>query len=239
MRVLKALVVAALLCPLLLSAQDPIKKVRVADRSDWWSILNENFYWPVEKPASEELSTENFEIAGFNLPDDPTFRSVKEKFGQAVTVTRGDASSGRYQVCYLSERNPPVHLIFEEGESNLSFYLFDEGQPWNGDALCVTSPQVTSALRTKSGLALGMSPAEVEKVLSKPDFSNANRLAYHRELKKLTADAKLADLRKEHAEMSDEEFHESYDSYEFETYIEARFTDGKLTYLAVSKAENY
>jgi hypothetical protein len=39
--------------------------------------------------------------------------------------------------------------------------------------------------------------------------------------------------------MSDKDFHDNYDSYELELYIEARFTSGKLSYLAVSKAESY
>jgi hypothetical protein len=39
--------------------------------------------------------------------------------------------------------------------------------------------------------------------------------------------------------LSDKDFHDNYDSYDVELYIEARFTDGKLTYLAVSRAESY
>jgi hypothetical protein len=240
MRTVTALIlVLASLAPLLLSAQDPGKSVRLADRSDWWSILNENFDWPSDKPGDQALAADNFELAGISLEDDPSFRPVKEKFGQVVTVTRGNASSGRSQVCYVSERNPPAHLIFEEGELNLSFYLFAEGQAWNGQALCAESAQVTSALRTKSGLGLGMSPAEVERILGKPDIASANRLVYQREVKRQTSETKLANLRKEHSEMSDEDFHENFDSYDLETYIEARFSGDRLTYLAVSKAENY
>jgi len=224
---------------LFLLAQDTSTTVRLADHSDWWSILNENFYWPIDKPASNELSADNFEIAGIKLEHDPTFRSVKGKFGRAVSATRGAASSGRYQVCYVSQDKPSVRMIFEESELNLTFYLFEEGQSWNGQALCGESTQVTSALRTTSGLGLGMSAAEVERVLGKADISSPTRLVYQREVEKHTPDDKLADLRTEHAEMSEKDFHESYDSYELELYIEARLTDGKVTYWAVSKAESY
>jgi len=239
MRKFTALILTLFISALLLPAQDTTTTVRLADRSDWWSILNEDFYWPSDKPKSEDLNPDNFEIAGLSLPDDPSFRSVKEKLGPAVTITRGSASSGRYQVCYVSQRNPQVHLIFEESEPNLSFYLFEEAQSWNGQALCVVSPQITSLLRTKSGLGLGMSPVQVEKILGKADVSSATRLVYQREVKMRTPEAKLTDLRGEHNEMSDGEFHENYDSYELALYIEVRFTDGKLTYLAVSRAENY
>jgi hypothetical protein len=239
MRALKFLIVASLILPLLLAAQDPGTTVHLADRSDWWSILNENFYWPIDKPKTEELSADNFEIAGFKFEHDASFRAVRGKFGRAVSATRGDASTGRHQICYVSDHKPPVRLIFEESELNLAFYLFEEGQSWNGQALCAESSQVTSALRTRSGLGLGMSAAEVEKILGKPDISNETRLVYQREVEKHVPEAKLADLRTEHAEMSDKDFQENYGSYEIELYIEARFTDGKLTYLAVSKAESY
>ena len=239
MRALKVLIVASLTFPLFLLAQDTSTTVRLADRSDWWSILNENFYWPIDKPTNAELSADNFEIAGIKLEHNPTFRAVKAKFGRAVSAARGTASSGRYQICYVSDHKPAVRAIFEESELNLTFYLFEEGQSWNGQALCAESSQVTSALRTKSGLGLGMSVAEVERILGKADISSPTKLVYQREVEKRTPDDKLADLRTEHSEMSDKDFHDNYDSYQLELYIEARFTDGKLTYLAVSEADNY
>jgi hypothetical protein len=84
-----------------------------------------------------------------------------------------------------------------------------------------------------------MSTADVQKILGKPDLSDANRMVYQRQIEKRTPDAKLAALRTEHSESSEKDFHDSYDTYDLDLYIEARFTDGKLTYLAVSKAESY
>jgi hypothetical protein len=240
MRTLKVLVAASLIFPFLLSAQDLSTEVRLADRSDWWSTLNDNFFWPIDRPTSDELNADNFEIVGLKLEEhDPSFRAVKGRFGRAVSASRGDATSARHQICYVSDRKPPVRLIFEEGDLNLAFYLFEGGLAWNGQALCAESSQVTSSLRTKSGLGLGMSPAEVEAVLGKADISNPTKLVYQREVEKRTPDDKLAALRLEHSELSDKDFHDNYDSYDVELYIEARFTDGKLTYLAVSRAESY
>ena len=213
--------------------------VRLADQSDWWSVLNENFYWPIEKPRGDELSADNFEIAGMKLDRDPSFRSVKSRFGRTVTASRGATSSARQQVCYLSAEAPPTRLIFEEGDLSLNFYLVAGGQGWNGQVLCAESPQVSANLRTKSGLGLGISTAEVVKILGKADISNPDRLVYEREIEQPTPNDKLTELRKEHSEMSDKDFHDNYDSYEQELYIEARFTNGKLSYLAVSKTENY
>jgi hypothetical protein len=239
MRVLKLLVLASIILPLFLAAEDASLSVRLADRSDWWSVLNENFYWHIEKPKSEELSEDNFDLAGIKFENDPSFRGIRSKFGRAISASRGNASSGRQQICYSSSQNPPAHLIFEQGESNLSFYLVAGGQSWNGEALCLESSQLSASLRTKSGLGLGMSPAEVEQILGKADLSDPARLIYQREVERRTPDAKLVELRNEHSDSSEKDFHENYDTYDLELYIEARFTDGKLTFLAVSKAESY
>ena len=240
MRKSRALLCIVLVTALISLAQDTGKLVRLADRSDWWSVLNENFYWPIDKPKGEELNPETFEIAGVTLQhNDAPFREVEARFGHAVIAARGSSSGVRQQVCYSSQSKPTVNIIFEAGESNQSFYLLSSSQPWNGDALCAESSQVTPALRTRSGLGLGMSPAEVERILGKPDASTPNRLVYQRQMDSRTPPEKLAVLRSEHADMSDADFHENYDSYEMELYVEARFTDGKLTYLAVSKGENF
>lgn len=238
MRVLSGILLSFLLLPLLLG-QDTSKTVRLADRSDWWSVLNENFEWPNEKLKGEELAAANFEIAGINLKTDSPFRNLRDKFGRAVSAIRSKGTSGREQICYVSERSPSVRLVFEQGESNQAFYVFEGGQPWNGQALCAESPQITPALRTKTGLGLGISPTEVEQVLGKPDFSSPNRFVYYRDIEKHTPEDKLAQLRTEHSDLADSEFHDSYDSYDLELYIEVRFTDGKVTYLAVSKGESY
>lgn len=238
MRTFWILLLTFLISPLLL-AQDTSRTVRLADRSDWWSVLNENFAWPNDKPKGDELAAANFEIAGINLESDAPFRNLREKFGRAVSAARSKGINGREQICYVGVQNPPIRLVFEHGESNEAFYLFADAQPWNGQALCAESSQITPSLRTKSGLGLGISPTEVEKVLGKPDFSSPNRVVYYRDIEKHTPDDKLAQLRTEHSDLAEKDFHDSYDSYDLELYIEARFTDGKLTYLAVSKGESY
>jgi hypothetical protein len=168
-----------------------------------------------------------------------SFPSVQARFGHAVVATRGDASTGRMQICYASEGRSPIRLIFEKGFSNFSFYMLGDAQYWNGQALCTESSQVNARLKTGSGLGIGMSPAEVEQILGKADISNGNKLVYQREIEKQTPADKLAELRREHSEISEAEFHDTYDSYELDLYIEARFSESKLTYLAVSRSESY
>ena len=238
MRILGILILAFLV-PSLGFSQDTSKTVRLADRTDWWSVLNENFEWPNSKPKGDELAAANFEIAGVNLESDAPFLNLSSKFGRAVSTVRSKGNNGREQFCYAAAQNPAVRLVFEHGETNEAFYLFTEGQPWNGQALCAESAQVAPALRTRSGLGLGLPPTEVEQVLGKPDFSSPNRFIYYRDIEKQTRNDKLAQLRTEHSDLADKEFHDSYDSYDLELYIEVRFTDGKVSYIAVSRGESY
>jgi len=177
-----------------------------------------------------------------------TVQTGPEQLGQRLTGSRANPiqspAEAHLNILGANSRGAnrvprTANLIFEEGDLSLSFYLVAGGQGWNGQALCAQSGQVSPNLRTRSGLGLGMSTAEVVRILGQADIANRDRLVYEREVEQQTPGDKLTELRKEHAEMSDKDFHDNYDSYELELYIEARFTSGKLSYLAVSKAESY
>ncbi|HEX3102992.1 MAG TPA: hypothetical protein VHQ22_00985 [Terriglobales bacterium] len=231
------LLTGLLFCPLLLTGQSQKKTVHLEDHSDWWSVLNESFQPPHSKRLDKDLPSENFEVMGVHLDYEPSFKSVESKFGQAVIVERGDGANGRDQICYSSAQRPDTHLIFEKGELNLVFYLIAGGKRWNGDNFCAKSAAVTSDVSTTSGLHLGMTRADLEQILGKPDFSANDKLIYFQELKKETSPTELAELRTKHPEMSAKDFHETYDFSNLNIYIEARFVGSKLTYLAASKAE--
>lgn len=224
-------------CPLLLIGQSLKKTVRLEDHSDWWSVLNESFQLPKSKRLAKDLASQNFEVMGVHLDYSPSFKSVESKFGLVAIVERGDGATGRDQICYSSARSPDTHLIFEKGELNLVFYLIAGGKRWIGDNFCAKSPAVTSGVSTTSGLHLGMTRTDLEQLLGKPDLSANDKLIYFRELRKETSPTELAELRTKHPEMSAKDFHETYDFYNLNIYIEARLVGSKLTYLAASKAE--
>jgi hypothetical protein len=240
LKVLRSLRIGLLLFyfPLILTGRGKDKIVRLEDHSDWWSILNESFKSPKVKAQDTDLAPQNFELLGLSLNSSQFFQSVQNKLGHAAIVERGDASTGRHQVCYLSEQNPDTRLIFEQGELNLVFYIIAGGDKWNGDTFCTKSRAINAELSTASGLHLGMTRADLEQVLGKPDLSVNEKLFYFRKLRKQTSPTELAKLRTEHSGMSEKDFHETYDSYYLAIYIEARLVSSKLTYLAVSRAES-
>ena len=212
------------------------ESVRVDD-SDWWSLLRVD--QPRPKPSQVVTPRTNFRILGLNLSDDNLFRTVAERLGDATAVQRGDAATGRDQLCYVS-LDRTVHLIFEQGEVESIVYLFRDGQNWIGSDLCHRSPLVTETVSTASGLHLGMTVAEVKKIIGAPSVQAEDKLIYSRQTKQRTPPKELEEIRRHDPNhYSDEEFHRQFDFYDESAYIEARFANQKLTYLAISQSGTY
>jgi hypothetical protein len=118
----------------LLSSWSFGQAVRMDDQSDWWSIPNESSQEPQMKVRGEALATENFQIAGVSLENDNP-QQVEAKLGKAKPVQRGDASTGREQLCYVSgTAREKLHLIFDTAKSIRPFICFLAAQPgkeWN------------------------------------------------------------------------------------------------------------
>jgi hypothetical protein len=99
------------------------------------------------------------------------------KLGKATVVERGDASTGRSQICYSSPRKQSkAFLIFEKGEVNDAFYVFNVGLDWKGSELCAESNLVTPNLSTASGLRLGQTRAQFRAIPGKPSSVAADKL---------------------------------------------------------------
>jgi hypothetical protein len=205
------------------------------DNSDWWSFTR-IAGGPKTPVQNREPSPENFQVLGIEL-DHHVFENAASKLGQASVVERGDAASGRSQVCYISETSGRIHLVFEEGEVNEALYLLEGGPDWKGSEVCVKSKAITEKLHVASGIGLGQSPTEVQSVLGKPSTATSDKLVYSYEVEKHSTADELRKLRQQHPKMSDEDLRRNYASYTLSVYIEARFSQSKLIYLAVSKAE--
>lgn len=238
---LRILLIAVLLRPLVLGAQDKSQLISLGDNTDWWSVGSQNFNMPDLKPLEKDIPAENFAIDGLTLDfdDRDPLQAAYQKFGSANRVERDETGSARDQICYVSSQDPNTHLIFEAGELDLVFYLFAGGQHWNGEDLCTKSSGVTAASRTNSGLGLGITPADLQRILGKPDFSDGTRFIYERQVKKTLSSAELAKLRKSYPEISESEFKfQETHPYLLEIYIEARFTNSRLNYLVVLRGRD-
>lgn len=185
------------------------------DNSDWWSLTRDS-NGPDIKPQKRVPADSNFSILGVALGD-PQGVQLAAKLGKTAIVGRGDAATARAQVCYVSvASSPPVHLIFEQGEVDYGFYLFSGGPDWQRSDLCAKSARISPTLKTGSGLALGQTRSQVEAILGKPTTVWKYRLIYFG----------VVHVRPKNSE-----------SYDLTSYIEARFSNARLTYLGVMKTE--
>lgn len=212
--------------------------VRLGDDSDWWSASHSSNFDEGLPTQEREFARSNFEILGVNLGEN-MFSAANMKLSKATAVERGDASTWRRQICYTSVgKQDQVHVVFEQGEVDYTFYLFAGDRTWEGSDRCVPSEAISGRLETASGLHLGQSPAQVVTILGQPTIRRKNELVYSFSVKKKTSPRDLKAARQRHPEMSEKEFEESFASYNLGAGIDAKFADSKLTYLAVSKVES-
>ena len=165
------------------------------------------------------------------------FSKAKERLGVAAAIQRGDAASGRIQACYVS---PPtekqVHLIFEQGEVDFLFYLFEGGRSWDGSDRCLVSRKISRNVVTGAGLHLGQTRGQVIAILGKPTIESKNTLTYSFSVsRKSSLDLKQA--RRYHPGLNDKDLLKEFGFYDLNASVIARFEQGHLTYLAVSKSE--
>ena len=226
----------AAICLALLSTAVAQDSKRVQDDSDWWSVLRtDEASWDRADRIRTPAST--LQIAGLSLVDPHLPDKIKRKLGPVVEVSRGDASTGRHQYCYVSPRDPRERLIFEFGEVDSIFYLFEDGRSWNGSEYCRPSKLVSDGLSTPSGLRLGVSILQIQRILGKPTLKKDDQLIYLRSIKVKATPEEIKRARADAPDMSEEEFQRDYSYWDFSTYIEARFREGKLYYLAISQSE--
>jgi hypothetical protein len=238
-RVLCFLTVATNIVPLAAATVQTVSPSYTRDNSDWWSLTRTFGAEDEVIPQEGDLQDSNFRILGFELNKE-AFGKAMAKLGKATVVERGDASTGRSQICYSSPgRKSKTYLIFEKGEVNDAFYLFSVGPDWKGSEQCSESNLVTANLSTASGLHLGQTSAEVRAILGKPGFASEDKLIYSVDVEKKTPVADFENLKKRNPQMTQDQLHRNYDYYTLGVYIEARFLSDKLVYLAISKTESY
>jgi hypothetical protein len=155
-------------------------RLSMADDSDWWSVIREDGPFACSTLSKEKPNAANFVIASVDLRHaDPIRDAEKQVEKTSEIMTRGDAATGRTQICFKSaSEKGRFKLIFEKGEIESVAYLIDGGPNWPESYKCVVSKKVSEKLATASGLHLGMTAAEVEKILGKPCVESNDSIEY-------------------------------------------------------------
>jgi hypothetical protein len=154
--------------------------ISVFDNSDWWSLLRETKPGACLTPSKKKPDGANFVIAGVDFRNGDAIDDAERKIAKPWAISsRGDASTSRDQICFKSANEAGrFKLIFERGEIASAAYLIDGGPDWSESYKCVASGRVSEKLATASGLHLGMTAAEVEKILGKPCIESSDSIEY-------------------------------------------------------------
>jgi len=154
--------------------------ISVFDNSDWWSLLRETKPEACLTPSKKKPDGANFVIAGVDFRNGDAIDDAERKIAKPWAISsRGDASTSRDQICFKSAiEGGRFKLIFERGEIASAAYLIDGGPDWSESYKCVASKMVSEKLATASGLHLGMTAAEVEKILGKPCVESNDDIEY-------------------------------------------------------------
>jgi hypothetical protein len=75
--------------------------------------------------------------------------------------------------------------------------------------------------------------------LGKPSVETRRKIIYSFVVEKKSTPADLENQKQQNPKLSEEEVRRDYGSYTLTAYIEGRFTNGKLSYVAISKAESF
>jgi hypothetical protein len=225
--------------PLAGPATQTESRLRLTDNSDWWSAGKSDDSDESIQTQERKLPDSNFRILAIQLGE-KAFSRAALKLGKTTLVERGDAAGGRTQACYVSaEGLKKIYLVFEQGEVDYAFYLFADGPTWTGSEQCRPSKLISQSLLTGSGIKLGQTPAEIVSILGEPSVRSEKKLIYFVHSKEKASKEDLERTREQYPELSEKDFHDNYDFYDLGVFIDARFRDGKLTYLGVLKTETY
>src|SRR5580704_4994940 len=96
-----SLIMTVLFSPLLKAAMQIDRAIRISDDSDWWSggrTLDSDDTIRIQR---REIARTNFRILGIELSE-AMFGQARAMLGEASLVERGDAATGRDQICYVS-----------------------------------------------------------------------------------------------------------------------------------------
>jgi hypothetical protein len=199
--------------------------IYMRDDSDWWSIGREEGVDNEFEDEQAEPGDVPFSILGISLMPQrgvDWFSRIEGSLGRAKEVRRGDAASGRRQLCYRSQRDG-VNLVFERGEVDFSFYLFSDGQTWNGIQYCAASRKVMKDLSTQNGLRLGLSEAETKAILGDPTETEGDKRWYRFRAHRLAP--------------SGAQGVNELEDWDISETVGLRFSEHHLIYLAVARSE--
>jgi hypothetical protein len=194
----------------------------VPDNTDWWSLVTPQGYL-LGAARDDKPPRNDFTILGIDLGPG-SFDDVIPKLGIATIVMRGETQMSREQICYRSA-DLSTRLIFEHGERGEAFYIVGAGKDWSGSGFCAKSPLVTDALSIQRGVRLGLTPAEVAKILGDRSGETPGRQVWLWSGQFPVTSAELARIRQRNPHLAISDADAKGLQHDLRAVIEVRYTN--------------
>jgi hypothetical protein len=198
----------------------------VPDDTDWWSLIPPQGEL-IGAAMDDKPPLANFTIVGIDLGPG-SFDDVVPKLGIATVVMRGETQMSREQLCYRSA-DASTRLIFEHGERGEAFYIVGPGKDWSGSGFCKSSPLVTDAIATQSGLRLGLTPPEVAKILGNRSGVSPGRQVWLWSGQFPVTDAELSRIRQRNPHLAISDASAKAMQHDLKAVIEVRYTNNRAS----------
>ena len=187
-----------------------------------FALLSARLMWGGEitsNSVSKPISPSHLTILGLTLGTS-TLADIKTQLGDVAVIDRGDAGLSLRLACYIAANGDDTQLVFESGAMGgwtklTGFRIFLDKNRRDTPKQCRVSRRIGRHLRTAGGLGLGLSKAQVVKLLGLPAVTDNNKFTYE----SVTTKRVLAD------------------TFDIQTVIEIDFDEMSVSSVNVSRTE--
>lgn len=173
-------------------------------------------------------------IAGINLSDLPSLKSLQKIFGPSVIIQSGDAGDYDARICYQTPDKKAVVKFFH-GEVDWGFLI---RKPQKKDNQCPVSEKLQMRGLSVAGISLGMDKSKYIQIVGKPTRKTHNRVENEFDYIHTLTDGELRQLLKRRRKNGYPPTNpENLRHWNLEIYTSAIFTKGLLTSFTVIRIE--
>lgn len=182
----------------------------------------------------------NFTILGFTLLKS-SFEDIRAKLGQTEGFQSELKEGVPLDICYRSnQKSDGTIVVFETDDMVITSFRIILGKaPFRWRNKCKKSPFISKNIQTKSGVKLGITQEQLEKILgNKPSMIIGNNLSFTYLGKRKMTNDEIEKLSKTFgAEAVKEDSHFPY--WNESCFINAKFLNSKLIDVTIGKIESW
>lgn len=189
-----------------------------------------------EKVHKEELDDTHISILGFAIGRH-SLQDVQSKLGQAKILQAKEQAP--HQICYVSNKKEDgTAVIFEAGpiggwEYITAFSLVSSKANFKERNQCTKSPLVSTDVKTRSGIKLGLTKNQLTKILGEPTIEQGSNILYYYNIRQRMTEKEIEKMSKLWPEVIEDPY------ADVSSFVEATLFHSEVVSISISKIETY